>query len=120
MKARINTNVSAKSERIPRVITFTDKAASAINVDITDQYQLTAVAAATTTFTITGSGVAGQHLLIRFKDAGVAKVIAWDAVFRAIGVVLPVATIPNKTHYVGCDYNLTDSKWDIVAVGVEA
>ncbi len=90
-----------------------------INVASYDQYQLTAVANATT-FSTTGSAVNGQNLIIRFKDAGVAKGLTWDAAFRVVGVVLPTTTVAGKTHYVGCRYNSTDSKFDVLAVGVEA
>lgn len=102
-----------------RVVTTTDDATAVIGVDVTDQYQLTAVANATE-FSTTGTPTAGQKLIIRFKDAGVAKAITWDAVFRAIGVTLPTTTVANKTTYVGCIYNLTDTKWDAVAVTTEA
>lgn len=47
-------------------------------------------------------------------------VVWWNAVFRAIGCVLPTATTASKTTYVGAIYNATDSKWDVVAVSTEA
>jgi len=129
----INTGVSGTAEvttasstqtltnkRItPRIVTTTDDATAAIDCDVTDQYQLTAVANATT-FTVTGTPVAGQKLLIRAKDAGVAKGLTWDAVFNAVGVTLPTTTVASKTHYIGCVYNATSSKWDALAVAVEA
>ena len=55
-----------------RVVTTTDDATSVINIDTTDVYELSAVANATT-FSTTGSPTDGQKLMIRFKDAGVAK-----------------------------------------------
>ena len=129
----INTGVSGTAEvttasstqtltnkRItPRIVTTTDDATAVIDCDVTDQYQLTAVANATT-FTVTGTPVAGQKLLIRAKDAGVAKGLTWDAVFNAVGVTLPTTTVVSKTHYIGCVYNATTSKWDALAVAVEA
>jgi hypothetical protein len=33
---------------------------------------------------------------------------------------LPTTTVVNKTLYLGCFYNATDTKWDIVAVQNEA
>lgn len=112
--------VTLTNKRItPRIATTTDDATAVIDVDVTDQYQLTAVANATT-FSTTGTPVAGQKLIIRFKDAGVAKALTWDAVFVAIGVTLPTTTVVSKTHYVGCVYNATDSKWNVLAVGVQA
>ena len=103
----------------PRIVTTTDDATAVIDIDVTDQYQLTAVANATT-FSTTGTPVAGQKLIIRFKDAGVAKGLTWDAVFNVVGVTLPTTTVASKTHYVGCVYNATSSEWDVLAVAVEA
>jgi hypothetical protein len=39
--------------------------------------------------------------------------------FRAIGVTLPGTTVVGKTIYVGCIYNVFDSRWDAVAVAQE-
>ena len=118
--AAIAATQTLTNKRItPRVVTTTDDATAVIDCDVTDQYQLTAVANATT-FTVTGTPVAGQKLLIRAKDAGVAKGLTWDAVFNAVGVTLPTTTVASKTHYIGCVYNATSSKWDALAVAVEA
>lgn len=103
----------------PRIVTATDDATAVIDIDVTDQYQLTAVANATTIST-TGTPVNGQKLIIRLKDAGVGKGLTWDAVFRAVGVTLPTTTVAGKTHYIGCIYNSADSKFDAVAVVAEA
>ena len=103
----------------PRIVTTTDDATAVIDVDVTDQYQLTAVANATE-FSTTGTPTAGQRLLIRVKDAGVAKALTYNAVFRAVGITLPTTTTANKTTYIGCIYNATDSKFDCVATGTEA
>jgi hypothetical protein len=90
-----------------------------IDCTVTDQYQLTAIANATT-FTVTWTPVNGRSIIIRLKDAWVAKALTWDSVFRAIGVTLPTTTVANKTHYIGVKYNSADSKWDVLAVWVEA
>lgn len=103
----------------PRIVTAADDATAVIDVDVTDQYQLTAVANATT-FTTTGTPVNGQKLVIKLKDAGVGKGLTWDGVFRAVGVTLPTTTVASKTHYIGCIYNSADTKWDAVAVVQEA
>ena len=103
----------------PRVVTTTDDATAVIDVDVTDQYQLTAMANATTIST-TGTPVAGQKLIIRLTDNGTGRALTWDAVFVAIGVTLPTTTVANKRHYIGCIYNATSSKFDVVAVVAEA
>jgi hypothetical protein len=104
---------------VPRIILYTDRASSAIEITITDQYELTAISN-DTTFTITGTPVDGQKLMIRLKDAGVSKTLTWNSVFRVVGVTLPTATTAGKTHYIGCVYNFADSKWDVLAIGEEA
>ena len=103
----------------PRVVTTADDATAVIDVAVTDVYELTAVANATT-FSTTGSVVDGQKLIIRFKDAGVAKGLTWDAVFVVIGVTLPTTTVTSKWHYVGCQYNSAASKWHVLGVNQEA
>jgi hypothetical protein len=111
--------VTMTNKRItPRVVTATDDATAVIDVDVTDQYQLTAVANATE-FTVSGTPVTGQKLIIRLKDAGVAKALTWTG-FTAVGVTLPTTTVANKTHYVGCIYNSAGTTWDAVAVVVTA
>jgi hypothetical protein len=102
----------------PRVVTATDDATAVIDCDVTDQYQLTAVANATE-FTLTGTPVAGQKLIVRLKDAGVAKALTWTG-FTAVGVTLPTTTVANKMHYIGCIYNATATRWEAVAVVAEA
>lgn len=116
----ISSTSTLTNKRITqRVVTTTDDATAVIDVDVTDQYQLTAMANATTIST-TGTPTAGQKLIIRLKDNGTARALTWDAVFRAIGVTLPTTTVISKTHYIGCIYNATDTKWDAVAVVQEA
>lgn len=102
----------------PRVVTATDDATAVIDCDVTDQYQLTAVANATE-FTVTGTPVNGQKLIVRLKDAGVGKGLTWTG-FTAVGVTLPTTTVANKTHYVGAIYNSARPGWDAVAVVAEA
>lgn len=101
-----------------RVVITTDDSTSVINVDITDEYVLTAVANATT-FTVTGTPTDGQKLIVRFKDAGVAKALTWTG-FTSRGSTLPTTTVAGKWHRVGLMYNLTATTFDCVAAIVEA
>lgn len=114
-----STNTFTNKRITQRVVTTTDDSTAVIDVDATDQYQLTAMANATTIST-TGTPTAGQKLIIRLKDNGTARALTWDSVFRAVGVTLPTTTVLSKTVYIGCIYNLTDTKWDAVAVAQEA
>ena len=89
-----------------------------------DQYSITALAANLTIASPGTLGIGGgalpHKLLIRIKDNGTTRTLTWNAIFRAIGVTLPAATTANKTMYVGAVYNSTDSKWDVIAVTIEA
>jgi len=100
-----------------RVVTTTDDATAAINCDTTDQYELSAVANATE-FTVTGTPTDGQKLIIRFKDAGVAKALTFTG-FTALGVTIPTTTIAGKWGYVGAIYNLGATTWHVVATVTE-
>lgn len=108
----------------PEYIVTTDSVGStgapAPNADTTDQYQLTALAAAATFAAPSGTPVNGQRLLMRIKDNGTARALTWNAIYRAIGVTLPTTTVLGKTLYVLFIYNSADTKWDAVAVGQEA
>ena len=92
-----------------------------VDADTNDMYIVTALAAAMTINAPTGSFlVNGQKLTLRIKDNGSARALTWNAIFRAIGVTLPTTTTASKLLYVGCIYNATDTKWDVVAVSEEA
>jgi hypothetical protein len=104
----------------PRVSSNTSSGTPTPNADTDDLYLLTALAAGATFGAPTGSPVHGQRLLIRVKDNGTARALAWNAIYRAIGITLPTTTVISKTLYVGMVYNTTDTKWDVLAVGQEA
>lgn len=101
-----------------RVVTTTDDASAVIDCAITDQYELTAVANATT-FTVSGTPTDGQKLIIRFKDGGVAKGLTFTG-FTAMGVTIPTTTTAGKWGYVGAIYNLSATTWHVVAAVTEA
>jgi hypothetical protein len=101
-----------------RVVTTTDDATAIIDVDVTDTYELSAVAN-NTEFTVTGTPTDGQKLIVRYKDAGVTKNLTWTFA-TAIGVTLPVATTAGKWGYVGCVYNLAATQWHALAVGTQS
>ncbi|MEC4616178.1 hypothetical protein [Tsukamurella tyrosinosolvens] len=84
------------------------------------QYNLTALAANATFGAPTGTPVDGGALMLRVKDNGTARTLAFNAAFRALGVTLPTTTTANKTLYIGCRRNDADSCWDVLAVGVQA
>lgn len=91
-------------------------------VDVCDLYKITALATAATITaptSYTHSIAEEQPLMIRIKDNGTARALTWDAIYRPIEVTLPTTTVAGKTLYIGMFYNLTDTKWDVVAVKQE-
>lgn len=57
------------------------------------------------------------QLVIRIKDNGTARALAWNAIFRASSdLALPTTTIVGKTLYLGFKYNVADTKWDLLAL----
>ena len=83
-------------------------------------FTVTALAAGATFAAPSGTPVNGNYLMMRIKDNGTARSLAFNAIYRAIGVTLPTTTVISKTLYIGCRYNSADSKWDVLAVGQEA
>jgi hypothetical protein len=110
---------SLSNKRVnPRINSTTSSATPAINVDSTDQFNITALATAVTSMTsgLTGTSVDGQKLIIRIKDNGSAQTITWGASFASTGTAsLVVSTVAGKVHYVGLIYNAIASTWDCVA-----
>ena len=81
---------------------------------------ITAQAVGLTLANPTGTFTEGQALMIRIKDNGTARTIAFDTNYRAIGVTLPTTTVISKTLYLGIIYNATDGKWDVVGTPQQA
>ncbi len=119
-------NLDMDNNRITNVVvnpSVNEAASSAtftINADQQSDGVLTAMSANTTIAAPTGTPVQSQSLIFRFKDDGSARTLTWNAIFRAIGITLPTTTTASKLLYVGCKYNSTDTKWDVVSVQEEA
>jgi hypothetical protein len=105
--------------KIP-VVQSVVSAATVTPVATNDIVVITAQAAGLTLANPTGVWVQGQALMIRIKDNGSARTIAYDTKYRAIGVTLPTTTTASKTTYLGVIYNATDDKFDIMGVTTEA
>jgi len=100
----------------PRVNTITSSATPSINTDTTDHFTITALAAAITSVTVTGTPTDGQKLMVRIKDNGTARAIAWGASFVASGVApLLTTTVANKTHLCSFVYDSAIADWVAVA-----
>lgn len=61
---------------------------------------------------------------LTIKDDGSARTLSWETGvsngYRAVNVTLPTTTVAGKIMYVGCKYNSTDSRWDVLAIAQEA
>lgn len=90
------------------------------DADSEGKYFITALAANATFAAPAGTPIDGQALLIRIKDNGTSRTLAWNAAYRAVGVPLPGATVIGKTMYCGFMYNSAASKWDLIALSQEA
>ena len=113
------TTFNDKASYTPRVQTVASSATvTAVNTN--DIVTITAQAVGLTLANPTGTFSEGQSLIIRIKDNGTARSIAYGTNFRAIGVTAPTTTTANKTTYIGCIYNSTDTKFDIVGTCTEA
>lgn len=102
-----------------RVVTTTDDSTAVIDTDITDEYELSAMANATT-FTVTGTPTDGQTLVIRLKDNGTARALTWTMSGGVIGVTLPTTTVISKWSVVGFKYFSSTTSWKAIAVAQEA
>jgi hypothetical protein len=94
-------------------------ATPAINTDNVDIYNITALAANITSMTtsLTGTPNDGDKLIVRVKDNGSSRTIAWGASFASSGVAtLLAATVAGKQHTVGLIYSSSASLWICLAV----
>jgi len=110
------TGANILSPRVQSVTSSATVTATSVN----DLVKVTAQAAGLTLANPTGTFVEGQALIFRIKDNGTARSIGFGTKFRAIGVTLPTTTTISKTTYVGCIYNSTDDKFDVIASLTEA
>jgi hypothetical protein len=110
---------NGKADINPRVQTVTS-AATVTPTSLNDLVVITAQAAGLTIANPTGTMVQGQALMIRIKDNATARTIAFGANYRAIGITLPTTTVISKTLYLGCIWNSTDTKFDVIGLNQEA
>ena len=119
--ATINGTATLTNKRIdPRTSSTASTATLTPDISSFDQYNLTAQAAGLTVAAPTETPVDGNRLILRILDNGTARSISWNGTYTAIGITLPITTVINKMTYVGCIYNATNTRWDVVAVTTEA
>ena len=115
-----DTQTLTNKRMTSRVSTIASSATPTPNADTDDIYTVTALTTGATFGAPSGTPTEGQKLIIRIKDDGTSRSLAWNSIYRIIGTTLPIATAISKTLYVGCIYNNTDTKWDVVSVAQEA
>lgn len=103
--------------KAPRIGSTASSATPSISCDSYEQYNITALAAAITSVTITGTPTDGQKLLLRIKDNGTARALAFGSGIVASGAAaLPTTTVAGKTHHIGLTYDAAAAKWVALAV----
>ena len=115
----IQTQIDTKAPIAPRLQTITSSA-TVTPTSTNDLVVITAQAAGLTIANPTGTMTEGQALMIRIKDNGTARTIAYGTNYRALGITLPTTTVISKTLYLGCIWNATDTKFDVVGLNQEA
>jgi len=114
-----NTQTLTNKRITKRTTTITSSATPGPTGDATDMMTITAQAAGATIAAPTGTPTNGQELFIRIKDNGTAQTLAWNVIYRGVGVTLPATTVLGKTMYCWLLYNSTDTKWDLCQVCIE-
>jgi hypothetical protein len=118
----IKTNGSGTltfAKLVPNVSSTASASSVTPDVSLYDMYAYTALAANLTINAPTGSPSDGQTLLFRILDNGTSRTLTWNATFTAIGASLPTATTANKMIYVGCIYNVANTRWDVISVATQ-
>lgn len=82
-------------------------------------FTITALATNATFAAPSGTPANGNTLVIRIKNGGTLRNLAFNAIYRAIGFTLPTNIAANKTAYATMIYNSADSKWDVLSYNVE-
>lgn len=99
-----------------RVGTTASSATPSINADNYDQYNITALAANVTSFTISGSPSDGDSLIIRIKDNGTPRTLATPTNVTNSGIAsFPTSTTGATTMTVGLRYDSAAAKWIVLA-----
>jgi hypothetical protein len=101
----------------PRVTSLASSATPTLNADTDDVLIITALATGATFGAPTGTPVDGQKFMVRVKDNGTARALAFNAAYRfSTSLAAPTTTVLGKTLYMGFIYNLADTKYDCLAI----
>lgn len=106
-------------EQATNTVELVSTATPTINSEQFGSLNITALAVAITSVTVTGTPKDLQSLVVRILSPG-AHAIAWGAQFEPVGAALPVITVAGKRHTVYFLYDLVAAKWGAVQAIVEA
>jgi len=121
-------NTPSGAGRLPRAntplisldtaVTITDEASAVFDASTGNIFTQTATA--DRTLGTPTNPTAGQKIIIKFVASGAARTLtlptAGDGDFRfGTDITALTQTVSGKTDYIGCIYNGTDSRWDVVA-----
>lgn len=99
----------------PRITTVASTATLTPDADTQDITAITAQAGALSIAAPIGTPTNGQSLIIRVKDNGVVRTIAWNAIYSAFtSIDLRTSTVASKTLLFQFVYNSTDSVWELL------
>ena len=115
----LNKIKEANLPTVRGVTSVTSTASLTIDSSTTKQGSVTALAVAMT-INNPSNGSDGDKIVIRIHDNGTSRALTWGSSFNVVGTTLPIATTPNKIHYIGCIYNSNTTNWDVVAVTEQA
>lgn len=97
--------------------TLVDGATPALDASLGDTFTLTA--GGDRTIAVPTNPTANQKITIKHVASGAARTLALNSGaggFRFGSDITALSqTASGKTDYIGCIYNATDSKWDVVA-----
>ena len=101
---------------VPRIATTTTTTSFTFDADLYDMQTITALSGTVTMNNPIGTLADGQKIMIRIKSDAAVRTLTWSGTqWRAGEMALPIATIANKTMYLGFIWNAADSKWDFIA-----
>lgn len=101
---------------LPRSTAIASSATPSIDTNLYDCYSITALAAAVTSVTITGSPVNFQPLVIRFKDNGTSRAVTLGSSFYDAGGGVTFSTTINRTTHVACLYDSVRAKFGVLRI----
>lgn len=98
-------------------VTLADGATPALDASLGDTFTLTA--GGNRTIAVPSNPTANQKITIKHVASAADRTLALNTGaggFRfGTDITALTATTSGKTDYIGCIYNATDSKWDVVA-----